>query len=180
MTENIYNSDFYDDGNGNKIHNTAIVNNNVTLGRGNIIGAYCVIGSNGEVRGFSQDEFKGRVVIGNNNIISELVTIQSPKDADAVTLIGDRNRITAHSHIGHDVQVGNDTEITFSILGGYSVIGDRVKIKMDCTIRNRVKIGAGALIGQGANVVKDVPAEMCAYGNPAKVICKVSELKKKI
>ena len=54
---------------GNYIHRTAIVYPNVILGKGNWIGAYSVIGSNGEIRGVDQKEFKGTVTIGDNNVI---------------------------------------------------------------------------------------------------------------
>ena len=53
-----YNSDWIDI-DGNKIHKTAIIYPNVRMGKGNIIGAYCVIGSNGEMRNVNQEDFKG-------------------------------------------------------------------------------------------------------------------------
>lgn len=170
--DNLYNDDFAEDGNGNRIHKTAIVNNNVTLGRGNYIGAYTVIGSNGEIRGVKQDQFKGRIEIGNNNIISELVTIQTPYEEGAVTRIGDNNLITAHTHIGHDGQVGNDNEICISIIGGYAKIGNGVMVKMGSVIRNRRIIGNNSVIGMGSIVVKDVPESITVCGNPAKIMRK--------
>lgn len=163
----IYNSDVINI-DGNYIHKTAIIYPNVKLGKGNYIGAYTVIGSNGEIRGVKQSEFKGFVVIGDNNIISEHVTIQRPFKEEA-TSIGNDNIIMAHAHIGHDVYVGNGCEIcTGSIIGGYAIVKDDVKIKLGVTVRNRLIIGKSALIGLGSVVVKDVEAETVVYGNPAK------------
>jgi len=103
---------------GNHIHRTAIIYTNVKLGTGNWIGAYTVIGSNGEIRNKDQRAFKGKVVIGNNNVISELVTIQRPFEESRITEIGNNNIIMAHSHIRHDARIGNNTEIcTGSIIG---------------------------------------------------------------
>ncbi|HSG61669.1 MAG TPA: hypothetical protein VLA24_09570, partial [Pseudomonadales bacterium] len=65
----------------NDIHPTAIIYDCVDIGRGNKIGAYAVIGSNGEIRNCK--EFNGRVVIGDGNVISEHVTIQRPAAEDA-------------------------------------------------------------------------------------------------
>jgi acyl-[acyl carrier protein]--UDP-N-acetylglucosamine O-acyltransferase len=156
----------------NVIHETAIIYDNVQLGKNNVIGAYAVIGSNGEIRGVSQSEFKGKVVIGDNNVISELVTIQRPFE-NTSTVIGSNNIIMAHSHIGHDVTIGDNCEIcTGSIIGGYAVIADNVKVKLGVTVRNRKKINKGALVGLGAVVVKDVEAETIVVGNPAKVLKK--------
>jgi UDP-N-acetylglucosamine acyltransferase len=167
-TEDLYNNDFLEV-DGNRIHRTAIINSNVKLGTGNIIGAYCVIGSNGEIRGVKQDEFKGKILIGNNNVISEHVTIQTPLDEGKLTIIGDRNIIMAHAHIGHDAQIMNDCEIcTTSVIGGYALICDRVKVKLHCVVRNRVIVGEDALVGMGSVVTKNVPVGAVVYGNPAK------------
>lgn len=161
---------------GNWIHKTAIVHNNVKLGKGNTIGAYAVIGGNGEMRGVKQGAFKGWVEIGDNNVISELVTIQRPY-AETCTKIGNNNIVMAHSHVGHDVQIGDDCEIcTGTILGGYAIIENNVKIKLGVTVRNRKKIKTGALVGLGSAVVKDVESFVTVVGNPAKPLPKVKTI----
>lgn len=153
---------------GNKIHHTAIIYPCVKLGTGNIIGPYSVIGSNGEIRGKKFDEFKGSVSIGNNNVISEHVTIQRPFEEQS-TVIGNDNLIMAHSHIGHDVHIGDQCEIcTGTIIGGYTIIESGVKLKLGVTVRNRLRIGMKSLIGLGSTVVKNVPADSIEYGNPSK------------
>lgn len=154
---------------GNKIHHTAIIFPCVKLGKGNIIGPYTVIGSNGEIRGKHFDEFKGEVIIGDSNVISEHVTIQRPFDNDKATIIGNDNLIMAHSHIGHDVHIGDQCEIcTGTIIGGYTIIESGVKLKLGVTVRNRLRIGMKSLIGLGSTVVKNVPADSIEYGNPSK------------
>jgi UDP-N-acetylglucosamine acyltransferase len=146
MNNDLYNHDWINI-DGNSIHKTAIVHPNVKLGKGNTIGAYCVIGSNGEIRGVSQNDFKGHVVIGDNNVISEFVSIQRPFNENGRTIIGNDNLIMAHSHLGHDVKIGNDCEIcTGTVIGGYVEIYDGAKIKLKCVIRNRVKIGEFSIV----------------------------------
>ena len=151
----------------NDIHPTAIIYDCVDIGKGNKIGAYAVIGSNGEIRNCK--EFNGRVVIGDGNVISEHVTIQRPSAEDAATYIGSRNLIMAHSHIGHDAIIGNDTEIcTTSVIGGYAIVKDGAKVKLHCVVRNRITVGVGAIVGMGSVVTKDVADGAVVYGNPAK------------
>jgi UDP-N-acetylglucosamine acyltransferase len=167
LKQDLYNTEWINI-DGNHIHKTAIIFPNVQMGKGNWVGAYSVIGSNGEIRGKNPLEFKGSVIIGNNNIISELVTIQRPFE-EKKTVIGSDNIIMAHSHIGHDVYIGDGCEIcTGTIIGGFTTIKDNVKLKLGVTVRNRIEIGVGATIGQGSNVTKDVYGNAVVYGNPAK------------
>lgn len=150
----------------NKIDDTAIIYPNVVLGKNNVIGAYTVIGSNGEIRGAK--DFQGGVIIGDGNIISEHVTIQRP-EKKTQTIIGDNNLIMAHSHVGHDVKIGNDCEVcTGTIIGGYAEIKNKVKLKLGVTIRNRIIIGGKAIVGMGSVVIKDVKPKGVHVGNPSR------------
>jgi len=57
--------------------------------------------------------------------------------------------------------------------GRYSsapVLGDGVDIGANASIIGPVRIGDGAVIGAGAVVVKDVPADAVVGGNPAKIL----------
>lgn len=170
MAEDIYDKySRFDE--SNKIHDTAIIYDNVVMGKNNTIGAYCVIGSDGEIRDVKK--FEGQVIIGNGNVISELVTIQRPSAKKEVTEIGDNNIIMAHSHLGHNAMVGNNCEIaTGTIIGGYATIKDSVKIKLGVTVRNRKTIGKGCIVGMGSVVVKDIKENSTVVGNPARQLIK--------
>jgi UDP-N-acetylglucosamine acyltransferase len=162
----IYNKNWRFD-ESNKIHDTAIIYDNVEMGKNNVIGAYSVIGGDGEIRG-TVGEYQGKVKIGDNNIISELVTIQRPHD-NTSTVIGDNNYIMVHSHVGHDAVIGNNVEICgHTILLGHCKIEDNARIKVGCIIRNRITIGKNAIIGMGSVVVKSVEPNITVVGNPAK------------
>lgn len=52
----------------------------------------------------------------------------------------------------------------------YPVIGDNVYIASNATVIGRVKIGNNVIIGAGSVVVKDIPDNSVAVGNPARVI----------
>lgn len=45
-------------------------------------------------------------------------------------------------------------------------IGDRVVIGANCVILGGVRVGAGAFVGAGTVVTKDVPPGHIAYGSP--------------
>jgi acetyltransferase-like isoleucine patch superfamily enzyme len=50
------------------------------------------------------------------------------------------------------------------------------RIGANATLLPGIVIGEGALVGAGAVVTRDVPAGMVVVGNPAKILCHVSEL----
>ena len=81
----------------NYIHPTAIIGDNVILGDNNYIGAYCIIGDPAEHKKY-WDKPKGKVIIGNNNIVTGLVTIDA--GTEQVTYIGDNCFIMKNSNIG--------------------------------------------------------------------------------
>lgn len=54
-------------------------------------------------------------------------------------------------------------------------IGDNVWIGGSCVILPGVTIGDNAVIGAGSIVTKDIPANVCAAGNPCRVIREITD-----
>lgn len=54
-------------------------------------------------------------------------------------------------------------------------IGDNVWIGGNCVIVPGVKIGNNVVIGAGSVVTKDIPDNVCAAGNPCRVIRKITD-----
>jgi len=151
-----------------KIHETAVIGDNVTMGKKNIILPYAVIGETGFIRNAEKSE--GKVVIGDNNIIGCFTNIMVGKEGS--TIIGSDNLIMNHCNIGHNVEISHHVEVGVgTIIAGHAEIQEHVKIKSGCTIRNRIKIIDNAIIGQGSNVVNSLDVEDSLYvGNPAKFV----------
>jgi UDP-N-acetylglucosamine acyltransferase len=132
----------------NFIHPTAIIGDNVILGDNNYIGAYCIIGDKAEHKKY-WDKQKGKVIIGNNNVITGLVTIDA--GTEHVTFIGDNCFIMKHSHIGHDCTINNNVTISCGAkIGGHSVIGEKSNIGLNAVLHQFSKIHAGCMIGASA------------------------------
>lgn len=86
------------------------------------------------------------------------------------TLIRTGAKIDANCFLAHNVVVGrNVILITGCKLYGSSDIGDNAYIA-SATVRNQCKVGAGAFVGIGSVVIKDVPEHMIVTGVPAKVM----------
>lgn len=154
----------------NIIHPTAVIYDNVILGKNNVIGPYAVIGNIGECRG--ETERKGNVVIGNNNVINSGVTIDSPVRSE-LTKIGHNCFIMTKSHIGHDCILGDFVTIApGAVVGGVCVLEDWVNLGINSSIHQRLTIGESAMIGMGSVVTKDVKLFDVMIGSPARFLKK--------
>lgn len=109
----------------------------------------------------------GGVVVGADVEIMPFASIVRGTERD--TTIGDGCKIDAFVHVAHDVILGKRCILAAgTIVGGWCEIGDDAYLGINCAIKPRVRIGAGAKIGMGAVVTKDVPAGQVWIGNPAR------------
>lgn len=109
----------------------------------------------------------GGVTIGADVEIMPFASIVRGTERD--TTIGDGCKIDAFVHVAHDVILGKRCILAAgTIVGGWCEIGDDAYLGINCAIKPRVRIGAGAKIGMGAVVTKDVPAGQVWIGNPAR------------
>ncbi len=130
--------------------------------------------------------------IREDNLIGNNVSIGTNAVLEFENKIGDGCRIHSGCFLemvtlGKNVFIGPNTVFTddphpmgcpkYKECGGGAIIDDLAKIGANCTFLPAVKIGRGALIGAGSVVSGDIPAEMVAAGNPAKIIKAVKELK---
>lgn len=154
---------------GNVIHETALIAEGVIIGKGNIIGPYCIIGFPPEWKG--RDHMSGHVIIGNNNHITGLVTIDS--GTDGLTHIGSDCWLLKGAHIGHDAKIGDRVTISCkAIVGGHTIINDDCNLGLGAIIHQKQVIREGCMIGMGAVVTKKLVTEpYCKYvGNPARYL----------
>ena len=90
--------------------------------------------------------------------------------------LGDNALIEINCIVGHDVRVGCHTVISSgTALGGGSQIGQVSFIGMNATVRERVCIGDRSIIGMAAAVFNDIPDDVIALGNLARVMRKNEE-----
>jgi len=164
----------------------SIIDGNVTIGNGTKIQSHCVItgwtviGKNnrfytGAVIGSVPQDLKYKnektfVVIGNDNIFREYVTVNPATKEGARTIIGDNNVIMAYAHIAHDCTVRNRVIMANSgTLAGHVVLEDGTVIGGLTAVHQFVRVGALSIVGGCSKVVQDVPPFCTADGHPTRV-----------
>ncbi len=163
-----------------------IVGPDVEIGPGTVIASHVVlkgptkIGANNKILQFSsvgEDtpdmKYKGeptRLVIGDNNIIREGVTIHRGTVQDrAETTIGDNNLLMAYVHVGHDSVIGNHCiMVNNASVAGHVHVGDWAILAGYTLVHQFCKIGAHSFSGYGSHISKDVPAYVTVNGQPAE------------
>lgn len=111
-----------------------------------------------------------KVIIGENTIIREYVTIHRATAVRGVTKIGKRCFLMAYSHIAHDCVVGDNVILANgATLGGHVEVESCAVVGGLVAIHQYVRIGEFALLGGGAMVSLDVPPYTAACGDRARL-----------
>ncbi len=156
------------------IYANVSIRENVILGKRVIVHCNSVIGDDGF--GYLQINGKhakipqvGTVEVGDDVEIGAMVTIC--RAALDKTIIGNGVKIDNHSHIAHNVTIGDNTMlIAYAKIAGSTKIGKNVMIAEDVGIADHVTIGDNCIIGGGSNVYKSLEPSSVVWGSPAKAI----------
>ncbi len=153
------------------------LNENVELVSNVHVEGYTSIGKNTKIFPFAcigtqpQDlKYKGeknKLIIGENNLIREYVTINPGTERGGLsTNIGNNCLFMISSHIAHDCKIGNNVIIANNVpLGGHVTIEDSVVIGGNSAVQQFTRIGRLAMIGGMTGVLKDVIPFGLSIGN---------------
>lgn len=138
------------------------------------IGRKCRIFENAVLGGEPQDfGFKGErsyVVIGDDVVIRENVTVHRGSGEDTVTSIGNGTWMMAGSHAGHNTTVGEKCVLANNVgLSGYSSVGDGTVMGGISGLHQFARVGRFCMVGALTKVVKDVPPFTLVDGHPARI-----------
>ncbi len=186
-----------------KVHNSAVLGENVHIEDGAVVeacavilpntyvGAGVVIKPNATVGG---DGFENAVIRGRHTIVphaggvwlSEGAQVGSSTCIDrelfgGFSFVGPHTTIDNLVHFAHGAQTGrNCALVACAEISGGVVLGDGVWLGPNASINQLLKVGDHCYIGTGAVVTRDLPAYSLAYGSPAKVAAQVCECRSKI
>jgi len=151
------------------LKSNVIVVGHTTIGLGNIIYPYAVLGEDPQ-----HLDYKGEnstLVIGKNNIIRENVTMHpGTRQGHLKTVIGDNCLFMVGSHVAHDCIVGDNVILTNNVaLGGHVIIEEFAFIGGLSGIHQYVRIGKHSMVGGCSGVESNVIPYGSVKGNRAKL-----------
>lgn len=150
-------------GEGTKLDSHVTVKTNTTLGARNWVGQGAIIGGDPQDR-----KFKGEptyLVIGDENVFREYVTLHRATGEGKSTLIGNRTYMMAGCHIGHNCNIGDDVTLANNVgCSGHVTIERLVNIGGMTGVHQFVRIGQVAMVGGMSRIVRDVPPYMIVAG----------------
>lgn len=154
-------------GEGTRLVNSVTLMGNTTVGAGNIIYPYSVLGAPPQDLKYLGGDT--RLEIGDNNVIREHVTMNAGTETGgAVTTVGNDNLLMCASHVAHDCHVGSRCIISNQVmLAGHIRIHDAAVLSGGVAIHHFVTVGEYAFIGGLSRVVQDVPPFLVSEGSPA-------------
>jgi len=105
-----------------------------------------------------------RVQIGDGTLIYPGVLV------DPDVQIGSHVILNKHCTIGHDTTIGDYTTVAPGVnIGGAVRIGPGCNLGINCATIQGISIGDWSIVGGGALVIHDLPANVTAVGVPASV-----------
>lgn len=154
-------------GDGVRLISNVSMQGPVEIGTGTILYPGAAIGFEPQDYKFKPGTPTAGVVIGENTIIREHVTVHAASNDHTPTRVGSRTMMMVGSHAGHDVTVGDDVVIVnASMLGGHSIVQDRVTMSGSVLVHQFCRVGRQAMCGGGSVLTGDLPPYcMCAGRN---------------
>ena len=133
------------------------IHGEVTMGSMNKVGYGSILGADPQDLAFDPEARTG-VVLGEDNVLREYVTIHRATEEGGSTMVGDGNFLMTGVHLGHDVIMGDRNILANNVLlAGFVEMGNSVVIGGGSAFHQFIRIGDYAMVGGLAGPSKDVP-----------------------
>lgn len=158
-------------GTGNHIGPYCVIEDGVSIGNNNVFRAFCVVGSPAEKHGHLRGEGSLGVEIGDENHLSEHVTVHA--GVENVTKIGSRCTLLTKAQVGHCARL--EDEVTMScqtVAGGHAILMRGCNLGLGAKVHQRQIIGSYTMLGGNCFVHKNIKIlpGMVFVGVPARLL----------
>lgn len=111
------------------------------------------------------------VIIGNFVSLGKGILIMAGVIINSGAILGDFTNYYTNCNVEHDCQLDDFSSISAGVvLGGKVIIGKYSAVSLNATVFDRLVIGENTVIGAASLVTKNIPDNVLAYGNPARII----------
>lgn len=108
-------------------------------------------------------------IIAESASLGEDVIIEAFCFVSVGTSLGNHVQLNCYCGIGHDASVGDYSSLYWAVnLSGYSRVEEDCILGTKATVIQNVVVGKGSIIGSNSNVIRNIPPNCTAVGNPAK------------
>ena len=113
------------------------------------------------------------VVIGSNVKLGKGITAMAGVIFNPKSIIGDFTFFATGAQVEHDCIIEDFASVSAgSVMGGHVKLGKFSALTLNVTVLDRLEIGINTVVGAGSLVLKSLPDNVLAYGNPAKIVRK--------
>jgi UDP-N-acetylglucosamine acyltransferase len=128
----------------------------LTMGCHNTVFSHAILGERPQHVKYNGEPT--RLVIGDHNVIRELVTIHRGTTATGETRVGSHNFLMAACHVAHDCRVGDHCILANgALLAGHCTLENNVYISGNSAIHQFVRVGRLALLSGVSASTVDIP-----------------------
>ncbi len=147
-----------------KIQARAVIGSHVRMGERNTIGYGAIVGGDPQDFDFKPGT-KSEVVIGDDNVLREYVTIHRGTKEGTATTVGNNNFLMVGVHLGHNSSVANRVIIANNcLLAGYVSVQDSAVLGGGSVFHQFIRVGRLCMVRGGERFGKDIPPFVVAYG----------------
>ena len=150
---------------GTTLYDGSVIGVGLQTGHGVVVREDCVVGDN--------------VCVWSNTVIDYGCRIGSQVKIHCNCYVAQFSEIGDDAFLAPGVTTANDLypgDARSAAMMGGPKIGPGAQIGVNVTILPHVRIGAGAMVGAGSVVTRDLPPGVVAFGNPAVVHRLVTDL----
>ena len=156
-------------GDGCRLKSHVTIKSSATIGKNNTFFEGAVIG--GVAQHIVMPTDPGKVIMGDNNVVRESVTIHGGMKAEGKTVVGNSCFFMVNAHVAHDCTIGNNVILTNNcMLAGHVSIGERAFVSGAVAIHQFCNVGTLAMVGGQAHITKDVPPFVTVDGLSSLVV----------
>jgi len=155
-------------GDGCRVGTNVLVDGVTTLGRNNRIFHGASVGT--EPQDLKYEGGRTELVIGDDNVIREFVTMNTATEPGDATIVGSNCLLMAYAHVAHNCVIGDHVILSNAVnLAGHVLIDDHAIIGGLTPVHQFARVGKHAFIGGASRVLMDIPPFMKIAGDPPAV-----------